>query len=118
MSRLCCAVPFVTAMAMVMGRCSTSSSPPPISVSLSPSSPQAIDQGQSVAITATVTNDTSAKGLMWNPVGPGSLNTSTGLSVSYISPRTSITSAEQATVTATSVADPTRSASLQITVNP
>ncbi len=116
MTRLCCLLAFVTAM--VMGGCSTSTSTPPISVSLSPSSPQAIDQTQSVAITATITNDTSAKGLSWNLVGPGSLNTSTGLAVSYISPTTSITSAEQATVTATSVADPTKSASVQITVNP
>jgi hypothetical protein len=48
MSRLCsCGVAlFVLTMAAVMGGCSSSS--PPISVSLSPSSPQAIDQGQTV----------------------------------------------------------------------
>jgi hypothetical protein len=119
MSRVCsCGVAlFVLAMAAVMGGCSSSSSPP-ISVSLSPSSPQAIDQGQTVGITATVTNDMSQKGISWTLTGPGSLNNSTGPSVTYSSPTTNLTSAQQATVTATSEADPTKSASLQITVSP
>ena len=53
MSRLCsCGVAlFVLAMAAVMSGCG--SSPPPISVSLSPSSPQAIDQSQTVAVMPT-----------------------------------------------------------------
>jgi hypothetical protein len=104
-------------MAAVMGGCS-SSPPPPISVSLSPSFPQAIDQSQTVGITATVTNDTSSKGVSWTLTGPGSLSSSTGASVTYTSPTTTLTSAQQATVTVTSEADPTKSASLQITVNP
>jgi hypothetical protein len=108
---------FVLAMAAFMGGCSSAS--PPISVSLSPSSPQTIDQGQTVpGITATVTNDTSSKGVSWTLTGPGSLSNSTGPSVTYTSPTTNLTSAQQATVTATSVADPTRSASLAITLNP
>lgn len=119
MSRVCsCAVAlFVLAMAAVMGGCSSSSSPP-ISVSLSPSPPHAIDQGQTVAITATVTNDTSSKGVSWTLTGPGSLSNSTGQSVTYTSPTTNPTSAQQATVAATSAADQAKSASLQITVNP
>ena len=72
------------AMAMVAGGCSSSS--PPISVSLSPPSPQAIDQSQTAGIAATVTNDRSLKGLSWSLTGPGSLSNSTGLSVTYISP--------------------------------
>ncbi|SPE44621.1 exported hypothetical protein [Candidatus Sulfotelmatobacter sp. SbA7] len=111
----CLAAMFFIAVAMVTNGCSSS---PPISVSLSPSSPQAIDQSQTVAINATVTNDTSGKGVSWSLTGPGSLSGSTGLSVSYISPTTSITSAQQVTVTATSQADQTKSASVQITVNP
>lgn len=103
---------------VAMGMSGCSSSAPPIAVSLSPSSPQAIDQSQTVAITATVTNDSSAKGVSWSLVGPGSLSSSTGLAVSYISPTTAITSAEQATVTATSIADSTKSASVEVTVNP
>ena len=106
---------FPVAMLIAMVGCS--SSRPPISVSLSPSSPQAMDQSQSLAITATVANDTSGKGVSWNLTGPGSLSSLTASSVTYTSPTTSLTSAQQATVTATSLAD-AKSASLQITVNP
>ena len=106
---------FLVAMLIAMVGCS---SPPPISVRLSPSSAQAIDQSQTVGITATVTNDTSGKGVSWNLTGAGSLSSSTGSSVTYTSPTTNLTGAQQATVTATSLADPTKSASLQITVNP
>src|SRR5580704_16613513 len=118
MSRLCsCGVAvFVLAMAAVMSGCGSSS--PPISVSLSPSSLQAIDPSQTVAVMATVTNDTSSKGVSWTLTGLGSLSNSTGPSVTYISPTTNLTSAQQATVTATSAADQTKTASLQITVNP
>jgi hypothetical protein len=118
MSRLCsCGVAlFAVAMAALMGGCGSLS--PPISVSLSPSSPQAIDQSQTVAVTATVTNDTSSKGVSWTLTGPGSLSNSTGPSVTYNSPTTSLTSAQQATVTATSAADQTKKASVAITVNP
>jgi hypothetical protein len=108
---------FLVAMLIAMVGCSGSSAPP-ISVSLSPSSAQAIDQTQSVAITATVANDTSGKGVSWSLTGPGSLSSSTGSSITYISPTTNLTSAQQAMVTATSVADQTKSASLPITVNP
>lgn len=111
-----CWVGLSVAIAMVLGGCSSSA--PPIAVSLSPSSSAMIDQSLSVAITATVTNDSSAKGVTWTLNGPGSLNPSTGPSVTYVSPSTSITSAEQATVIATSLADPTKTASLAITVNP
>jgi hypothetical protein len=118
MSRLrsCGVALFVLAMAAAMGGCGSSS--PPISVSLSPSSPQAIDQSQTVTVMATVTNDTSSKGVSWTLTGPGSLSNSTGPSVTYISPTTNLTSAQQATVTATSAADQSKTASLQITVNP
>ena len=106
---------FALAMMAVTAGCSSS---PPISVSLSPSSAQAIDQGQTVGITATVINDTSSKGASWSLTGPGSLSNSTGPSVTYNSPTTNLSSGQPATVTATSQADQTKSASLQITVNP
>jgi len=109
---------FLAAMLIAMVGCSGSSSPPPISVRLSASSAHAIDQSQSLVITATVANDTSGKGVTWNLTGPGSLSSSTGSSISYASPTTSLTSSQQATVTATSVADQTKSASLLITINP
>ena len=113
--RLCWMALFVVATAM-LAACSSSSTP--ILVSLSPSSPQAIDQGETAAITASVTNDMSSKGVSWNLTGPGSLGSPAALSVTYIPPTTNLTSSQQATVTARSIADPRKSASLQITVNP
>jgi FG-GAP-like repeat len=106
----------LVAVAMVLSGCSNPSGPP-ILVSLSPYPSYAIDQCQSLAITATLTNDTSLKGVKWSLNGPGSLNTTTGPSITYISP-TTLTAAQQATVTATSIADTTKNASLTITVNP
>ncbi|MGC2281905.1 MAG: FG-GAP-like repeat-containing protein [Candidatus Acidiferrales bacterium] len=104
------------ALTLVAGGCSSSS--PPISVSLSPSSPQAIDQGQTAGIMATVTNDKSFNGVSWSLTGPGSLSNLAGPSVTYIPPTTNLATGQPATVTATSLADPTKSASAQITVNP
>jgi hypothetical protein len=112
----CWAVSFL-AMPMILSGCASSPSLP-ISVSLTPSSPQAIDQGPSVAIKATVTNDSSSKGVAWSLSGVGSLSSRTGPSSSYIPPTAALATAQQATVTATSIADPTKSASLAITVNP
>ncbi len=63
-------------------------------------------------------NDMSSKGVSWTLTGPGSISGSTGPFVVYNSPTTTLTSAQQATVTATSSADPTKSSALQITVNP
>jgi len=115
--RLRWVVPFVAVVVTLAG-CSGSSSVP-ISLSLT-STPQALDQGLglSAKVTATLTNDTSGKGVVWGLAGAGSLSSSTGSSVDYLPPTTSITSAQQIMVTATSVAEPTQSASIQITVNP
>jgi len=117
MSRVCSwgVALLVIALAVLTVGCTSS---PPISVTLSPSSPQAIDQSQSVTITATLTNDTSHQGISWNLTGPGSLSSLAGSAVAYISPTTNLTGAQQVTVTATAIADHTKSASLQITVNP
>ncbi|MGC2792693.1 MAG: putative Ig domain-containing protein [Candidatus Sulfotelmatobacter sp.] len=65
-----------------------------------------------------MTNDSSSRGVSWALTGPGSLTNPTGSSVTYTSPTTSITSAQMVTVTATSAADPTKNAALQVTVNP
>lgn len=113
----CWVASFAAVLAMVLSGCSNPP-PTPISLSLSPSTSQAIDQSQVVAITATVTNDTSFKGVTWNLSGPGSLGSTIGISVTYTPPAASLTSAQKVTVTATSVADPTKSASLTITVSP
>src|SRR5205814_8289335 len=49
--------------------CGTSG--PPISVSLSPSSAQSVQQGQTVSIMANVANDLSTKGVIWSLSGAG-----------------------------------------------
>ena len=96
-------------------------------LSLSPSSSPSIDQTQSVTISATLSNDRRLEGVSWTLIGPGSLSggTSPGslpggmaASITYNSPTGNLTSAQQATVIATSVADKTKTASLKITVNP
>src|SRR5262249_6444037 len=58
------------------------------------------------------------KGVTWNLTGPGSLTGMTGTTVTYNTPTTSLTGSQQATVTATSVADPSKRASVQIAVSP
>jgi hypothetical protein len=115
MRRICCRAGLMgLVMAMGMSGCSSS---PPISVSVSAATP-AIDQTQTVHIAATVTNDKSSTGVMWNLNGAGSLSGSTAFATNYNSPTSAITSAQQVTITATSVADSTKMASVQITVNP
>lgn len=91
---------------------------PPIAVMVSPSSPQTIEAGQTVEITAFVANDRSNKGVMWSLTGPGSLTSANGLYTVYHTPATSPTSVQQVVITATSAADKTKSASVQVTVNP
>jgi Putative Ig domain len=96
--------------------CSCSSTPPPpISVQLSASATQ-IDQGQSVSVTATVTNDSSARGVSWSLNGPGSLTNQSSLSVTYAAPSNG-SGVQSATITATSVADNTKTASVKIAIN-
>lgn len=96
--------------------CGCSSSSPPIFVSVSPSS-AAIDQGQTAQITASVMNG-SFRGVSWSMTGPGSLSSESAYSVIYNSPQGNLTSAQKATITATSVTDNTKTASVQVTVNP
>jgi hypothetical protein len=107
------------AVVVTLSGCSSSPSLP-VSVSLTPSSPQAVDQGLGllVGIQATVANDKDMKGVTWSLSGPGSLTATTGSSVAYVTPTASIASPVQATVTATSVVDPTKTASVPVTVNP
>jgi len=87
--------------------CGGGSTPLPISVSFSGTNSQTIGQGQSVSVTAIVANDSSGKGVSWILTGPGTLSKQTSTSVQYDAPA-SLPSDETATVTAKSVADPTR----------
>ncbi len=102
---------FLVAGASLDAGCSQA---PPITVSLSPSAAQAIDQGQTLTLNATVTN---GQGVVWSLTGPGSLSATNGSSVTYSAPTTNLTPV-QASVTATSSTDSKKSASVQITVNP
>jgi hypothetical protein len=91
------------------------SAPPPISVALTPNTTQTLDQGKTVAITATAAND--SKGVTWGLTGAGALSAQTATTVTYTAPA-SVTTASTATVTATSVSDTTKNASLTINLVP
>ncbi|HEV2401334.1 MAG TPA: FG-GAP-like repeat-containing protein [Candidatus Sulfotelmatobacter sp.] len=107
----------LVAVALVSATVACSNSPSPISVSLTPSSPQTIDQGQTVTITANVINDRNNQGVSWKLTGSGTLTSGNGPFITYNPPNTPLTGPQLETVTATSMADSTKSASVQITVN-
>jgi hypothetical protein len=96
------------------------SSAAPIGVGLT-ASVSGIDQAQTVAITASVGNDSKSAGVTWSVLGTngsqGTLSAQTTTSVTYNAPA-SVTTAFTATVTATSISDATKSAAVQIQVNP
>lgn len=89
----------------------------PISIALSLSAPQTIDEGQSFTVTATLTNDSQEKGVTWALNGAGTLSGQTATSVTYAAP-TSGTSHTTTTITATSVSQTQITATLNVTVNP
>ncbi|MGB6484063.1 MAG: putative Ig domain-containing protein [Candidatus Acidiferrales bacterium] len=97
------------------------SPPPPISISLSSATTQT-DLGQTLPIKATLTNDTSNQGVTWSLSGFGSLSNPTTASVTYDAngplPAISPLPPQTATITATSIADDTKQASIQIIANP
>ncbi len=112
---VCLGVATLLATSFLAG-CSGSNKPP-ITVALTPSATQTIDQGQSVNITATLTNDTSNSGVTWGLTGAGTLANQTSTSVTYNAP-SSVTSPTSVTITATSVASNTVTAQVGVTVNP
>lgn len=118
MSRTRCSGGLLSVLMIVVaaGGCSNSSAP--ISISVSPSSPQAMDAGQTATLLAKVMNDSSNRGVLWSLTGPGSLSGASGLGVTYNAPSTNLSFAQQATITARSVADATKNAAVQFTVNP
>jgi len=88
--------------------------------SSSPTAPQTINQGQQLSVNATLTNDTSSKGVTWSlspPSGAGTLSNPTSKAVTYIAPG-GVASNTPVTLTATSVADSNATAQLEITVFP
>ena len=98
--------------------------PPTISVSLTPSAQTKIDQGQTLNFTATVSNDSSNKGVTWTASGAtctgvacGTFTNSTTSAATYNAP-TSVAANTTVTVQATSVTDTTKSASTAVVVSP
>lgn len=90
----------------------------PISVALSGTVPTSLTENATASLTATVTNDSAAKGVTWScaPSGAcGSFNptaTASAAATTYTAPA----AAGSVTVTATSVTDTTKSASATITI--
>jgi hypothetical protein len=90
----------------------------PISVALSGTVPTSLAENATASLTATVTNDSAAKGVTWSctPSGAcGSFNptsTASAAATTYTAPA----AAGSVTVTATSVTDTTKSASATITI--
>jgi hypothetical protein len=101
----------ILGLGMLISGCG--SSKPPIAIALGPSGTQNAAAGQTVNITATVTNDPKAGGVGWSLSGPGTLSAQTTSSVTYTAP-SPITANATATVTATSLSDSTKTAALTI----
>jgi len=108
--------------------CGGAMSPPPpvIAINLVPNSAQALDATQSLSLTANVTNDSSNQGVNWSVACPAGVlscggvaqtKTASGVADQFNAPGIAA-SAEIITVTAKSVSDPTKSQSVQVTVNP
>jgi hypothetical protein len=98
------------------------SSAPPISVSISPTSAKALDQGQSASFIAAVANDATNKGVTWAVSGNGCTGATCGMlsaptptSVTYTAPST-VSANLSVTITATSIADSTKSAFAMVNV--
>jgi hypothetical protein len=101
---------------------------PPIGLSLSPSGAQTVDQAETKTFTATVSHDSSNKGVIWtltqngNACSPGCgtispTNTQSGQPATYAAP-TAVHANLELNVTATSVADTTKSNSVSTTAVP
>ncbi|HXW92573.1 MAG TPA: Ig domain-containing protein [Terriglobales bacterium] len=83
----------------------------------SPNTAATINQGDTLAITANVTNDKTNSGVSWSiGTSSGSLSSQTTTSVTYVAPA-ALTSTTTATVTATSIANTNVTESLTITID-
>lgn len=100
--------------------------PPAITVNLTPNSAQALDVNQSDSFTGTVSNDSSNQGVNWTITCPAGVNacgamaqtkSASGVPSKYVAPA-NVSAPETVSVTATSVSDSTKSATVQVTVNP
>ena len=88
-----------------------------VGVTLSaPAATTLVAEGATAEIDATVSNDPSGAGVTWSLTGEGSLQSSDKGKAIYLAP-TGVTGAVFATLVATSIADPTQSSSVTLTVN-
>ncbi len=97
---------------------------PSVSVTISPSSQQTIDAGQTVNFTAAVANDSSNQGVSWAVSGSscsggacGTLTNTSAAAATYDAPA-NVCSALAATITATSVDKSSAFSSATVKVNP
>ncbi len=109
-------------LVIVLAGCGGGSGPPPpppiITVTISvANNTSVLEAGSSVGITAVAAGDTSGKGVTWSfsPM-TGTLTNTTSSSVTYNAPATPPAADVSVTITATSVADPTKFNSAIITV--
>jgi hypothetical protein len=108
---------FALIAALFMASCGSSA---PLAISLVSSAGASLAAGQSTTIAATVTHDSTNKGVTWTlspSTGAGALSGATTTSVTYTAPAT-IPSATTVTITATSVANATKSVTFTINLLP
>ncbi len=103
------------AVVAILSGCGSSSKP--IVVTLAQASPQALDYGQSLSISASVANDAMAKGVTWTVSGAGTLTGQSATGVTYVAPAPGgAMAATSGMITATSATDPTKTFSLTMNV--
>src|ERR1700682_2318912 len=103
------------AILIAVAGCGGTSSRPRIGGTVSPRAGQAIDQAQEVHVTATVLNDSASAGVTWSLPGQGTLTSPSTTGITYSAPTPGAPGS--APVTATSVTDQTKSASVAINVS-
>ncbi len=105
--------------------CNNTAAPPVIAITFTSGGAPALDQSQTLAITVTIANDATNKGVTFSlsqsgaacTAACGTLTNATATSVMYNAPA-SVTSNMVVTITATSVADPTKMSTATVTVTP
>ena len=117
-------VVLLPAFAVVSSGCGSSPSgpPPTILVAFNPAAPTSVAIGMSAQVTATVSNDSTAKGVNWNctPANScGSFNptsTPSGVATTYTAPAT-VPAGVNVAIIATAVSDATKNASANVYIS-
>jgi len=109
---VCVLAPVSLSLCILINSCGGSS--PPIGVAVT-SVPSTVDPSDATTLTATVTNDKKNAGVTWKVSGGGTLTNTSTTAATYNAPAGGA-SALSVTVTATSIADATKSATASVTV--